>query len=115
MEMVAIDKKLVILPRNVKKYVKRDGKCPFDKWLEKQDQGAKAVIDAALDKVLAGTAVKVKSYDGRVGAIVLSFPKKLRIYYGIEDDDTIILLGGDERKQSDDINKAKEFWEEYIT
>lgn len=113
--MVADDKTSIQLPKNVEVYQDATGKSPFEKWRKKQKGERGAAIDQALDRVRDGKTVKVKSYDGKVGAIVLSWPTKLRIYYGLADDNTIVLLGGDEDSQDKDIDQAKRCWEDYVS
>jgi len=112
--MVAADKIAVVLPSEIHVYKKIDGKSPFDKWLKKHSKSnIGASVDQALERVRCGKAVKVKSYEGKIGAIVLSWPKKIRIYYGVDSDNTIILLGGGESGQTTDIKNALGYWRDY--
>ena len=111
--MVAADKKLVKLPRDVRIYETSDGDRPFDHWLKKQKGNRNTAVKAAFQQILQGKAVKVKSYSGNIGAIVLFWPTKLRIYYGIDQDETIVLLGGDEDGQTADLDKSRAYWSDY--
>jgi putative addiction module killer protein len=113
--MIAGDKTAIQLPRNIEIYQDRVGKAPFERWRLKQKGNRGAAIDEALDRVRDGKTVKVKGYDGRVGAIILTWPTKLRIYFGLADDLTLVLLGGDEGSQDEDIEQAKVCWEDYLT
>lgn len=112
--MVAKDKSAALLPSKIKKYVKDNGDCPFDRWRKKQRGHRGAAVDEALDRIAGGRAVKIKSYGGKIGAIILTWPTKIRIYYGLDDDATIVLLGGDDSAQSDDINRATDHWNDYL-
>ncbi|MDQ3232723.1 MAG: hypothetical protein M3Q07_12970 [Pseudobdellovibrionaceae bacterium] len=113
--MVAGDKIAIQLPNKIEVYQDSSGKSPFEKWRQKQKGNRGAAIDEALDRVRDGKTVKVKSYDGRVGAIIINWPTKLRIYYGLADDNTVVLLGGDEDSQDTDITLAKRYWEDFVT
>lgn len=113
--MVSDDKTAIQLPKNIELYEDKAGKLPFERWRKKQKGERGAAIDQALDRVQEGKTVKVKSYDGKVGAIILNWPTKLRIYYGLKLDNTIVLLGGDEGSQTKDIDQAKSYWEDYLT
>jgi len=114
--MVADDKIAIVLPTIVKKYVIKSGKCPFDQWMKKHKKSNIGVaVDQVLDRVESGYTVKVKAYGGKVGAIILSWPRKIRIYYGVDDDSTIVLLGGDDSDQTGDINNAKKYWKDYLS
>ena len=113
--MVADDKIAIQLPKKIEVYQDTGGRSPFEKWRKKQKGSRGAAIDEALDRVRDSKTVKVKSYDGKVGAIIINWPTKLRIYYGLADDNTVVLLGGDEDSQNTDINQAKHYWEDFVT
>ncbi len=113
--MIAGDKTAIQLPKKIEIYQDREGRAPFERWRHKQKGNRGAAIDQALDRVRDGKTVKAKSYDGRVGAIILTWPTKLRIYFGLADDLTLILLGGDEGSQDEDIEQAKRCWEDFVT
>jgi putative addiction module killer protein len=113
--MVADDKTAIQLPKNIEIYQDSSRRSPFEKWRNKLKGNLGAPVDQALDRVKASETVKVKSYDGKVGAIILSWPRKLRIYYGLLADNTIVLMGGDEDAQNRDIDQAKLYWEDYIS
>jgi putative addiction module killer protein len=36
-----------------------------------------------------------------------------RVYFGIDENEVVLLGGGDKRTQVSDIRKAKECWEDY--
>jgi putative component of toxin-antitoxin plasmid stabilization module len=112
--VVADDKKLIKLPSDVEVYKSSDGSAPFNRWLKKQKGHRCTAVETALDLVKRGTAVKVKGYTGNIGAIILVWPTKMRIYYGVDPNTrTIILLGGDEAGQTEDLVKAQDCWNDY--
>lgn len=75
--LVAKDKKLVELPRDLHTYETSGGDRPFDRWLKKQKGSRNTAVNAALEQIIRGRAVKVKAYPGNIGAIVLVWPTKL--------------------------------------
>lgn len=113
--MVSDDKTAIQLPNKIEIYQDQSGRSPFEKWRKKLKGNLGAAVDQALDRVRDGRTIKVKTYDGKVGAIVLTWPTKIRIYFGLDDDNTIVLLGGDENSQNKDIDQAKICWEDYIS
>lgn len=110
--MVAEDKTATILPTNIKVFIDESGRAPFNYWLKKQNIATQHYVMTKLSRVTQGKTVRVKSY-GTIGGIVLSYPTKIRIYYGLDDNNTILLLGGDSTRQSNDIMKAKTHWNNY--
>lgn len=72
-------------------------------------------IDARITRLTAGNFGDHKSVGD--GIFELRIPKGpgLRIYYGLQKSELIILIGGgDKRSQRNDIRKAKELWRDWI-
>jgi putative addiction module killer protein len=38
-----------------------------------------------------------------------------RVYFGLEKEIMILLFGGNKKAQQKDINKSKEFWQDYLS
>lgn len=110
--MAAGDKIGIVLPINLKIYIDSDGNEPFTRWLKKQNKTTQHFVNTKLARVKQGKTVKVKAY-GPIGGIVLSHPTKIRLYYGLDADNTIMLLGGGAERQTRDIDKAKSHWQDY--
>ena len=50
-----------IKPRVLRKYVRQNGKCPYDEWFEGlRDLKAKAVIDARLIRLRKGILARIQ-------------------------------------------------------
>lgn len=104
-----------IEPRVLKKYVRPNGKCPYDEWFEGlRDMKAKAVIDARLIRVRRGNLGNVRSVGNGIMELKIAYGRGYRVYFS-EDTGSIVilLLGGDKGTQNRDIQKAKEYWREY--
>ena len=96
-------------------YVTESGKAPFLEWISDLDIQSQAIVDRLIQRVAQGGAKKsVKSLKGGVFEIKMPQASGLRVYFGEDGDQLILLLiGGDKKTQSKDIKKAKEYWSNY--
>lgn len=98
----------------VRKYIKEDGKAPFDEWFKKLDGSIKARVRARIKRVELTENFGVYKQLGPIFEMKFTIAGGVRIYFGKDGDDLILLLvGGNKSSQQDDIKKAKEFWEDY--
>lgn len=99
-------------------YTTSDGKEPFKDWLKKLDGSVKFRVQARI-MMLADTSNFgiTKSLGNQL--FELKFKKLgggIRVYYGLDGDKLVVLLsGGNKGTQQADIEKAHEFWNDYIT
>jgi putative addiction module killer protein len=103
-------------PRRILKYVTESGRCPFDEWLEGlRDKRTQATISNRLIRVAQGNFGLCRKLDGGVQELKVDFGPGFRVYFA-EDGDTIVVLlcGGDKSTQSKDIEKAKQYWADYL-
>ncbi len=92
-------------------YETPDMECPFRNWLYSLDNGIRARIEARLRRVALGGLGDVKPVGEGVSELRMTFGSGFRIYFGHHGNEIIILLcGGDKSTQSDDIEKAKDYW-----
>jgi putative addiction module killer protein len=92
----------------------RDGRSPFGDWFERLNAEAAAKITIALTRLKEGKHSNVKSVGGGVAEYKIDFGPGYRIYFGKDGEKLIILLcGGDKKAQSNDVKKAKVYWQEY--
>ena len=103
-------------PRIVQTLVLDNCSCPFDEWLESlRDSAFQRAIDARLTRIRDGNFGDHKSVGE--GVFELRVPKGpgLRVYYGLDGDTLVILLGGgDKSTQEKDIRQAQELWRAYM-
>jgi putative addiction module killer protein len=98
----------------VRQYVDRLGRNPFERWFEELDGGARARISVALDRLERGNFSAVKGVGAGVFELRMDFGPGYRIYFGKDGDRIVILLGGGTKKrQQNDIDKACALWREY--
>lgn len=104
-----------VQPKEIRNYLTDNGINPFFDWFDSlPDRRAKAKIRARLDRVEAGNFGDCKSVGDGVFELRIYYSSGYRVYFGQEGSAIIILLcGGDKSTQEKDINKAKEYWEDY--
>lgn len=100
----------------VLEYQTEDGRQPFSEWLEKlRDWEAARRIDARLSRVRLGNIGDARSVGKGVSELRISHGPGYRIYFGRKGDQIVILLcGGDKRSQQKDIQRAQEYWADYL-
>ncbi|MDR3728069.1 MAG: type II toxin-antitoxin system RelE/ParE family toxin [Terracidiphilus sp.] len=98
----------------IRQYVDRLGRNPFDRWFEKLEADIQARIVISLDRLERGNLSAVKSVGAGVQELRLDFGPGYRIYFGWDGEKLVILLGGGtKRRQQTDIAAAHSLWQEY--
>jgi len=92
------------------------GREPFTLWVQSLSRHYRARVFARLDRVETGNLGDGKSVGDGVFELRLPFGAGYRIYFG-EVRATVVLLlcGGDQSSQKNDVAKAKEYWNLYYT
>lgn len=104
------------MKRNIEYYITSSGERPFIKWLEKLDRKTRIIVTNYVNRLAdGGTNKNLKPLKDGVYEIKIFYGPGLRVYFA-EDGEKIILLllGGDKKSQSSDIQKAKEYWRNYV-
>ena len=103
-----IDKKVIY-------YATENGSSPFKDWLKKLDNLSRAIVVRFIQRIATGGAKKsIKALKDGIFEIKITHGPGYRVYYAEDGDEIIILLvGGDKKTQSRDIEKAKEYWRNY--
>jgi putative addiction module killer protein len=90
----------------LRQYIDRQGRNPFERWFDKLDDNMQARITVALDRLERGNFSAAKG----VGTGVF----ELRLDFGKDGETLVILLGGGTKKrQQADIADAQMLWQEY--
>jgi len=98
----------------IKEYIDKDGNNPFAKWFDDLNVAAAGKIAIILVRLENGNFSNVDSVGAGVHEYKLHFGPGYRVYFGKDGKELVILLGGGTKKrQSNDIEKAKELWKEY--
>jgi putative addiction module killer protein len=90
-------------------------KRPYSEWLnELSDLQARAKIRVRIDRVKLGNFGDCDPVGSGVSELRIHFGPGYRVYFGkIGDTCVLLLCGGTKRRQSADIEKAKEYFEDY--
>ena len=102
-------------PRNLIAYRTRDGRVPFDEWLnELHDQIAVARILARLARVRLGNLGDCKSVGEGVSELRVDVGPGYRVYFGQDGPVMVVLLcGGVKKTQVRDIRPARQYWHDF--
>lgn len=92
------------------------GKEPFSEWLATlKDSRTQLRIERRIQRLSIGHYGDYKTVGRGILELRFHFGSSYRVYFG-EDGDTIVLIlfGGDKSSQSKDIDKAKDYWQDYL-
>lgn len=97
----------------VEEYLREDGTSPYEEWFMKLDTVAAVKITTVKLKMEQGNLSNVEWFRG-IGEYKLDWGPGYRVYIGRDGDKLILLLcGGTKKRQSKDIERAIELWQEY--
>ena len=104
-----------MIEKKVIYYTLENGNSPFKDWLKKLDNLSRAIVVRFIQRVASGGARKsIKALKDGIFEIKITHGPGYRVYFAEDGNDIIILLiGGDKKTQTRDIDKAKEFWRTY--
>ena len=103
-------------PKKLKIYDTIEGRQPYSEWLKGlRDVTTVARIRARIDRIEEGNLGDYKPLGTGLFEFKLSFGAGYRVYFAIDGDKIILLLsGGDKGSQRKDIQKAREYWTDYL-
>ena len=98
-------------------YKTSTGKEPYTEWEESLDNSALGRIDARITRIeKTGNFGVCEPVGDGVFELKLDFGPGYRVYFGYKTDTVLVLLlGGYKKGQQKDIDKAKEYWHEYLS
>lgn len=96
-------------------FVKEDGRCPFELWIEGlRDSATRGRVYARINRVRLGNLGDAKPLGGGLWELRLDFGPGYRVYFGRRGRETVVLLcGGDKSSQQNDIALARTYWRMY--
>ena len=98
----------------IRRYVDRTGRTPFDKWFLTLDGTTQGRIVKGLDRLEDGNFSNFKGVGKGVFELRFQFGPGYRVYCGRDGDTLVILFGGGTKKrQQIDIEGAQILWREY--
>ena len=105
---------MFLIPQQFIYYVTKKGDSPFIKWFEGIDHSVEQIIRKRLERVKLGNFGDCENLGEGVFELRIHFGAGYRIYFGRDGREVVLLLcGGDKVSQSQDIRRAKFFWEDY--
>jgi putative addiction module killer protein len=104
-----------VVRRRIEYYETQGGYQPFREWLDAQEERVSAAVDYRLAKVRRGLLGDVKSVGNGVFELRIDFGPGYRIYFGQRWGHLVLILSaGDKSCQEKDIDRAKEYWSDYL-
>jgi putative addiction module killer protein len=101
-------------PREVITYVDRNDNEPFTKWLNNlRDAVGRRHILRRMQKLKQGIYGDHKLLGQGLCELRIFFGPGYRVYTGEHGNKIVILLGGDKDSQQSDIQRARDYWQEY--
>ena len=98
----------------IRYYLARDGRSPFEGWFASLDPVARARITVAVARLEQGNLSNAKGVGEGVFEYRINFGPGYRVYFGRDGEILVILLtGGTKKRQQRDIVAAIEMWADY--
>jgi putative addiction module killer protein len=99
----------------IRRYATRAGRIVFSEWFAAlADKNAQARIADRIDRLEEGNFGDCKSLGRGVFELRINYGPGYRVYYALIGRTCIVLLcGGDKRKQPADIERAREYLQDY--
>jgi putative addiction module killer protein len=104
-----------IKQRLIDYYRTSSGREPVREWLSSlKDKITQAILYKRIRQAGLGQFGKTRNVGDGVSELKIDYRPGYRVYYGIHDDELILLLmAGSKRTQSADIKKARAYWIEW--
>jgi len=99
---------------SIQAYIADNGTCPYQDWLASLDRKVRGRVEARILRLRTGNFGDWKTVGEGVAELRLQFGAGYRVYYGIVDNQIVLLIsGGSKRTQKRDIQTAKKIWLNY--
>lgn len=103
--------------KQVQYYKTEGGKQPVQDWLAELDKVSRRKVLSSIERLALGAAKKnIRALGDGVFEIKIDYGPGFRVYFGETGKVMVVLLvGGDKSTQFRDIQKAKEYWRDYVS
>jgi putative addiction module killer protein len=105
----------IVEPKQLVFYADEHGTEPFQLWLDdlRDDRNRRRIL-SRLMRVQQGNYGDVEPIGEGLSELRFFFGSGYRVYFGEDADNIVVILcGGDKDSQSQDIENAKAYWQEY--
>jgi len=102
--------------RKAKNYRTAADESPFRRWItsKRVDGTVRSRINARIRRIEElGNYGDCEPVGDGVYELRFDFGPGYRVYFGIDGEALVLLLGGDKSTQESDIKKSKEYWDDY--
>jgi len=102
--------------REIRFYETAEGRVPCREWLDDlaaRDKRTYGIVLNRLDRIEDGNFGDCQPVGEGVSELKIDDGPGWRVYFGIDGEFIILLLGGAKRTQKKDIKRAKEYWRDY--
>jgi putative addiction module killer protein len=100
--------------RKATEYLDTEGVSPYGGWFNQLNAEAAYKVTTAVYRLELGNFSNVEPVGEGVSEYKIDFGPGYRIYFGMDGNELIILLGGGSKKrQNRDIENAKKYWRQY--
>ena len=104
----------IVEPKELVFYADENGNEPFQLWLDVRDAKNRRRIISRLVRVQQGNYGDVEPIGEGISELRFFFGAGYRVYFGEDAGNIVVILcGGDKSSQSQDIENAKAYWQEY--
>jgi putative addiction module killer protein len=99
----------------IRRYLTEGGRDVFGEWMAGlKDARTRAKIVARIDRLALGNFGDCKALGGGLLELKIDWGPGYRVYYALIGKECVLLLaGGDKRRQSSDIDRARKYLADY--
>ena len=105
-----------IRPREILYYTTPNGRNPYRRWYTRlKDQRTQIAISNRIARLRTGNFGDFKRLSSSLYELRIHYGPGFRVYYGIFQNDIVVLLcGGTKSTQQRDIEKAQDYWNDFL-
>ena len=98
----------------IREYIEDRGRSPFRRWFDDLDALAANKVRTALARMETGNLSNARGVRRGVLEYRIHFGPGYRVCFGMDGDTLVVLLGGGtKRRQQNEIEAARNLWQEY--
>lgn len=90
------------------------GGFPFSRWMDGLDAAVRARVDIRVQRFALGQFGPYRHLGAGLFEAKTQLGAGIRVYFGVQGGVVVVLLfGGDKRRQSQDIDRARGYWMDF--